>query len=267
MWDYGLVHQAGVLNRIARGKSGRTGIEEITGQTPDISEWLDFDFYDRVWWLDTKKAATTDDNVTLGRWLGISHKIGSDMCYWILTVSGHVVSRTTVQHVSRDNLLDPVLKEKIKVFDEALEVRLDDTKFTDDTGAEGAEFYIDNIEGADAVAHGEGSNTPSDAEYGDMLVDERPDKDDVDDAAYDKYIGAEVMMDVPGEGPRRATVKRRVEDLDGTKKGTYNRNPMMDTREYELEYDDGTHDCYFANIIAENLYSQVDTEGHQFLLL
>ena len=49
--------------------------------------------------------------------------------------------------------------------------------------------------------------------------------------------------------------------------GTYHRNPMMDTREYELEYDDGTHDRYFANVIAENLYSQVDTEGHQFLVV
>jgi hypothetical protein len=28
------------------------GYEEVTGQTPDISEWLDFEFYDLVWWLD-----------------------------------------------------------------------------------------------------------------------------------------------------------------------------------------------------------------------
>ena len=152
LWDYGLVHQAGVLNRIARGKTGRTGIEEVTGQTPDISEWLDFDFYDRVWWLDTKKPGTTDDNVTLGRWLGISHKVGTDMCYWVLTVSGNVISRTTVQHVSRDDLIDPVMKEKIKSFDEALVKRLDDTKFTDD---QGAEFYIDDLDDADAAAHGD----------------------------------------------------------------------------------------------------------------
>ena len=26
VWDYGLVHQSGVLNRIFRGKTGRTGI-------------------------------------------------------------------------------------------------------------------------------------------------------------------------------------------------------------------------------------------------
>ena len=99
------------------------------------------------------------------------------------------------------------------------------------------------------------------------MTEDCPKQDDIDDAAYDKYIGAEVMMDVPGEGPRRATVKRCVEDLEGKKAGSYHRNPMMDTREYELEYDDGTHDRYFANVIAKNLYSQVDSEGHQFLVL
>ena len=75
------------------------------------------------------------------------------------------------------------------------------------------------------------------------------------------------MMDVPGEGPKRATVKRRIENEDGSRAGTYHRNPMMDTREYELEYDAGTHDRYFENVIAENLCSQIDSEGNQFLVL
>ena len=120
VWDYGFVHQAGVLSRLARGRNGQTGIKEVTGNTPDISEWLYFDLYDRVWWLDTKKPATTDDNVTLGRWLGISHKIGSDMCYWLLTVSGNFIARTTVQHMTRDEYLDLVMCERIKEFDEQI---------------------------------------------------------------------------------------------------------------------------------------------------
>ena len=41
----------------------------------------------------------------------------------------------------------------------------------------------------------------------------------------------------------------------------------MDTWYYELEYDDETYDFYFANIIPESLYSRVDSEGHQFLVL
>jgi hypothetical protein len=35
---------------MARGPDHRTGYEEITGQTPDISQWLDFEFYNHVWW-------------------------------------------------------------------------------------------------------------------------------------------------------------------------------------------------------------------------
>ena len=38
LWDYGLVHKAGILSRISRGKMGWTGIEEVTGQMPEISE-------------------------------------------------------------------------------------------------------------------------------------------------------------------------------------------------------------------------------------
>ena len=74
-------------------------------------------------------------------------------------------------------------------------------------------------------------------------------------------------MDVPGKESRRATVKRRVKNNDGTSAGTHHRNPLMDTQEYEIEYDDGTNDRYFANVIAENLYSQIDSEGRQFLVL
>ena len=34
-----------------------------------------------------------------------------------------------------------------------------------------------------------------------------------------------------------------------------------------MDYDDGTHDHSFINIISENLYSQVDSEVNKFLVL
>ena len=37
LWYYGFVHQAVIFNRIARGKTERMDIEEVTGKTPDIS--------------------------------------------------------------------------------------------------------------------------------------------------------------------------------------------------------------------------------------
>jgi hypothetical protein len=50
MWDFGLRHTAEIMQRIACGPDGRTSYEQMTGNTPDISEWLDFDFYDMVWY-------------------------------------------------------------------------------------------------------------------------------------------------------------------------------------------------------------------------
>jgi len=48
LWDYGLVWASKINNRTARQPEARTPLEEVTGNTPDISEWLDFDFYDCV---------------------------------------------------------------------------------------------------------------------------------------------------------------------------------------------------------------------------
>ena len=38
-------------------------------------------------------------------------------------------------------------------------------------------------------------------------------------------------------------------------------------RTYEVEFPDGQTTKYSANIIAENMYAQCDTEGNQYLLL
>ena len=40
LWDYGLIYKAEiVLNRIPQGNSGRTGLEIVTGETTNVSEW------------------------------------------------------------------------------------------------------------------------------------------------------------------------------------------------------------------------------------
>ena len=55
--------------------------------------------------------------------------------------------------------------------------------------------------------------------------------------------------------------------LDGEPIGRPHANSLFDTCEYEIEFTDGTTEKYTANIIAENMFAQVDDEGHQFLLL
>ena len=63
LWDYGLTHEARILSLIARGPNGRTPYEAVVHETPDISEYLDFDFYDPVWYIDRPNAT---DNVKMG---------------------------------------------------------------------------------------------------------------------------------------------------------------------------------------------------------
>jgi hypothetical protein len=47
---------------MAQGSNHQTGYKEVTGQTPEISEWLDFEFYDLVWWLDQPMKPNYTDN-------------------------------------------------------------------------------------------------------------------------------------------------------------------------------------------------------------
>ena len=53
-------------------------MEALNGETPDISLYLDFGFYDRVWF---KKYAGLGET-KIGRFLGVSHHIGSLLSYW-----------------------------------------------------------------------------------------------------------------------------------------------------------------------------------------
>jgi hypothetical protein len=72
-----------------------------------------------------------------------------------------------------------------------------------------------------------------------------------------------------GEGElKHATVRKRVQDVDGNPVGTAHPNPLLlDSRMYEIEYNDGHVEELTANVIAENLISQVDEEGrHQMML-
>jgi len=56
-------------------------------------------------------------------------------------------------------------------------------------------------------------------------------------------------------------------DSDGNPVGKRHTNPILDTHIYEVQFPDGHVEEFAVNVIVENLYSQVDDEGKQFLLL
>ena len=59
----------------------------------------------------------------------------------------------------------------------------------------------------------------------------------------------------------------RVTDRNGRPVGTFNSNPLLDTRVYEVEFPDGSVNQYSANIIAESIYLECDNEGRRSQML
>jgi hypothetical protein len=124
IWDYVIVYVAEIRSIIAHSITGSPGMEEVKGDTINVSEWLDFEFYDYVWYWDEKKVDMSDDQRLVGRWLGIvEHRIGRNMTYWSWSKAGHVIARSTTQHVTTSDMTQPATWKLIKVLDTAIELR------------------------------------------------------------------------------------------------------------------------------------------------
>jgi hypothetical protein len=166
----------------------------VTGETPDTSEWIDFEFYDRVWHYDQKKIKIDGIGRRLARWLGVAHRIGSNLCYWLLLESGKIIARTTLQHVVREDYLNDDVELEIQRFNRSVEDRLSDQNFTqhDQNG-----FYIQDEPNDDAS-----TTRTREEDYGDMNLPDIPDVDDVNDGLMDKFLNAELIIDV-GNGHER----------------------------------------------------------------
>jgi hypothetical protein len=219
---------------------------------------LDFEFYDYVWYWDEKGSDITEEQHLIGRWLGIAHRVGSDMTYWVLTRSGRVIARSSVQHITTSDMQQESIQQLQQAFDASVMEKFADEHFV---LLEPGLFYLEEVETPES---NDDPNVPDDAEYGDMIQESQPDVDDMD--IYDRYLNAEVVLNRDGE-PLRARVVKRAKSESGTPIGHAHTNPLFDTREYDCIFDDRTMERYTANIIAENLFSQCNSEGRSFLVL
>ena len=84
--------------------------------------------------------------------------------------------------------------------------------------------------------------------------------------AYDKLIEAQVQLPQRGE-MKRATVKGRSVTSEGETTGTFDDNPYLNSIVYDVEFPDREVKQYSAYLLAENMYSQVDADGHSMNLL
>ena len=111
---------------------GSIPLEYMTGETPDISDYLDFGWYGRVRY----KEDTGLGEIKIGRFIEPSHVVGSLMRYWILTASGILVLQTTVQHITYLETCTDAKKPRFKIFDDAIQERFhekyDEATFSDE---------------------------------------------------------------------------------------------------------------------------------------
>lgn len=268
LWDYGVQWVCEIMQRTTNTSyhsNGRTPLEMITGDTPDISEYLDFGIYDWVLYKDNAGMGETK----LGRMLGISHRIGPMMSYFILPISCKIISCTTVQrltlldqqtelYINRCNHFDETVKERLRDNNNIIVLGETDQPFDwDKYDFSGDEDFLSEY-GKDLVLN---DSTIPEADDQPQPIEPTPD-------SFDPYVNMEISLP-RGEDNRMefAKVTKRVKDNDGNPIGVANDNPIMDSRLYIVEWNDGRTEEVMANVIAENLFAQVDDEGNSFVLL
>jgi len=210
---------------------------------PDISEWLNFNFYNWCWFWNAPAQDLTEDKADLGRFLGVTHQISSNMCYWVLTDAGKVLAKTTVQRVTNDDLQIPATQEKMTNFTHKITKRLDDQNHIIPMPIKGL-----TLDDADGDPNDEPKETT------------QPDQDDYTKDTYDAYLSAQLLIP-HGDSYISEWVTKCIQDEDGNPVGRRHQNSMLDTCQYKVQFGDGSTSEYSANLIAKNLYVQCDPKG------
>ena len=223
----------------------------VNGETPDISEFSQFKWYEWVKYRD-QQVAFPEDNFVLGRYLGPSTDIGPAMTCKLLNIKGNYIHRSTVRALTDDELADTLEIKEREAFDQAIEIKLGPAAKPEDFGQEVLD--CDTPQGTLYEDDSGGGTTPI------------PDRDDISDDHYDQYLSADVLLPTRGKY-QTGKVTRRKRNADGNIKGQAHKNAKCDTREYVVTFPDGAEAEYSANVIAENMYAQCDLDGNQYLLM
>ena len=217
----------------------------MTGTTADISHIAEFGWYDWVMYRDNIPSYP-DDKLILGRYLGPATDIGSALTAKILQPNGQFVCRSTLRHLTDEELQSSIQLDKRRQFDESVATHLGPAATVQDFPAENLTPDPDHFDDTDPIDpdHGDAEITP---EMG------------------DNYLSAEIML--PRGGTMvKGRVATRKRDNAGNPIGLANANPILDTRSYIVHFDDGDQTELTANMIAESLYSQCDPDGHEYVL-
>ena len=107
-WFLCLKYVVALLNHLASSSlNNKTPIEVAFGVTPDISNLLQFYFYQPVFFLDTNKPSFPASKELFGHWVGLADNVGDALTYLILTPNNQVLAQSTLcpaYHPTHQNL-------------------------------------------------------------------------------------------------------------------------------------------------------------------
>ena len=266
LWDYCAERRAMIFCLTARDLFQLQGSNPYTatfGEEGDISNLCRYDWYDWVYFWDGS-AKFPYPKLSLGRCLGPMKNEGNEMCQAILKQNGRIVPRRSCRPLTAGELAitNEVESRKRREFDDAIKQKLGDS------------FSLPNAtKRRQTRSKGNGCNPQDDTfdPYFGMEedTDVMPEADCVDatgkpllqQSVTDVLINSEVLLP-HGEDLQMAKVLGRTLDKQGRVVGNPDDNPLLNTLMYDVEFPDGNIKKYAANIIAENVLVNCDSEGH-----
>ena len=255
LWDYCWEYSSTIRNYTASDHymlDNLTPHQKVFGATPNISEMIQHKWYDWIWYYDIRDPLKE----VLGRYLGPAEHCGEGYTSHILTNKGEVIQRSTTRPLNEKELSSNVvddLKSKYTVEMESFignqtnSTMNNHTAYHDDPYED--MFQADNHDDEDILFHDNYVSSGFDS-----------DKEAPFNEKYDEHLGLELLFPSQGEMKPGKVIKRK-RDHTGHLIGKSHSNPILDTRIYEIKFNDGTFADYTANIIMENLYSQSDEQG------
>ena len=186
----------------------------------------------------------------LGRALGPAINAGNEMAQWGVVRSGEIIPFVSCRPLTDAEQHSPTEKRKRDESNDTIRARHGDSI--------NMSTQEDDLQVNDDI--GETLESCEDEEETPRVIP------DADDNVYDTYVNTELQLP-NGDHMENARVVKRHKNHDGQYIGRRHDNPILDTRVYDVEFNDGSVKQYSANVIAENMFSQVDADGYHYLLL
>ena len=126
LWCFTYEYTAEILSLTANGLfqlQNRTPYKTVMHYTPDISEYVNFHFYQWCYyWNEIEKEKE------IGRWLGVAHQVDQSLCHWVLTNKGTYIARSMVIPIPTEQLSSTELKERLGRFNVSVHDTISDHK-------------------------------------------------------------------------------------------------------------------------------------------